>query len=365
MICKKLKEYCPLSISYKNAVATLALLILLIHTAYSKTPRADLLSQARKDVETLDSFMGDWAGLSVSNDQTKTLIVAQIIALGNGKYQANLLSGFNQRVEPIAILEGQAKNGEKTIYLKGPDAEGTVKNSEFVGRLGNEQSFSMKRIYRVSPTLGANPPAGAIVLFDGKNYDNFKSVKTNHIPWKLVNSFMQVEPKTGSIVTKQQFEDFKLHLEFRPPFKPEARGQDRGNSGVYIHGRYEIQILDSYGLQGLANECGGIYERWDEKRSPHGFEGKTPLVNAALPPGQWQSYDIIFTAPRFNKSGKKIIDACFKKVVHNGIIIHQDVELSGPTRAGLFSDEEPTGPVMLQGHGNKVQFRNIWLVELP
>jgi sugar phosphate isomerase/epimerase len=136
------------------------------------------------------------------------------------------------------------------------------------------------------------------------------------------------------------------------------------NSGVYFMGRYEIQVYDSYGVekgQYPGIECGGIYERWDNNRNPKGFEGHSPRVNASRAPGQWQTFDVIFRAPRFDKNGRKISNARFEKIVHNGVVVHEDVELTGPTRAGTYNDEKPTGPLMLQGDHGPVAYRNIWL----
>jgi hypothetical protein len=137
------------------------------------------------------------------------------------------------------------------------------------------------------------------------------------------------------------------------------------NSGVYFMGRYEIQILDSWGKkQPTFSDCGGIYQRWDDKRTPKGYEGRPPRVNASLPPGQWQTFDVIFRAPRFDKTGKKIANARFVKVIHNGILVHRNAEVTGPTRAGTYRDEKPRGPLMLQGDHGPVAYRNIWIVPL-
>jgi len=161
---------------------------------------------------------------------------------------------------------------------------------------------------------------------------------------------MEIRPGSGSIATKRKFKDFKLHVEFRTPFMPEARGQGRGNSGVYLQNRYEIQVLDSYGLKGADNECGGIYKVG------------VPMVNMCLPPMQWQTYDITFQAPRFGSSGNQETDAVVT-VVHNGVTIHDQRKLPGPTGGALDNNISEPGGIYLQDHGNPVQFRNIWLVE--
>ncbi len=163
--------------------------------------------------------------------------------------------------------------------------------------------------------------------------------------------------RTVNLVTQSEWGDLEVHLEFCISKK--------SNSGVYLMGRYEIQIYDSYGVEhdkypGI--ECGGIYPRWTQERSE--FEGHSPRVNASKPPGQWQSFDITFRAPRFDASGKKIQNARFVKVLHNGQLVHENVEVTGPTRAAAFEDERPTGPLLLQGDHGPVAYRNIRLKPL-
>jgi hypothetical protein len=195
------------------------------------------------------------------------------------------------------------------------------------------------------------PPAGAIVLFDGKSLDSWVKTDGKSAPtWKLENGVMQV--KGGNIITRQRFDGrFRLHVEFRVPYLPTAKGQARGNSGVYVQGRYEVQVLDSYGLDSKDNDCGGIYGV------------AKPLVNACKAPTVWQSYDIDFTSPTC-VDGKKVEPAVMS-VWHNGIKIHDAVKIpKDNTTAGLGGDPCTPGPIMLQDHGNPVQYRNIWLLPL-
>lgn len=189
------------------------------------------------------------------------------------------------------------------------------------------------------------------VKIEGKRI-NISELDMSNVRWKLVDGAMEITPGIGSIVTKRRFSDFKLHLEFRAPFMPESGGQARGNSGVYLQGRYEVQILDSYGLEGRDNECGGVYEVG------------APLVNMCAPPMQWQSYDITFLAPRFDAAGKKLEDAKLT-VVHNGVAIHENLLVPGPTAEAMDGNVNEPGPIYLQDHGNPVQYRNIWLIEMP
>lgn len=162
------------------------------------------------------------------------------------------------------------------------------------------------------------------------------------------------EGRTEHLVTKEAHGDVKLELEFMIP--------EGSNSGVYLQGRYEIQVLDSWGKEDPGpGDCGGIYERWDESREEgkKGYEGTPPPVNACKKPGEWQHLLIKFKAPRFNSEGKKIKNAVFKKVKLNGVTLHRNVEVTGPTRSSLDDIEAPTGPLMLQGDHGPVAYRNI------
>ena len=196
-------------------------------------------------------------------------------------------------------------------------------------------------------------PKGAVVLFDGKNLDQWVSRNDPKKPatWKLVEG-AAVQVHGGDIITRQTFGGhFKLQVEFRVPYMPKAAGQGRGNSGVYVQGRYEVQVLDSYGLDSQDNDCGSIY----------GIA--KPLVNACKAPTVWQGYDIEFRAPKF-EAGKKTEPGRIS-VLHNGIKIHDDVKLTKDnTTAGLGGDPSTPGPILLQDHGNPVQFRNIWLLPI-
>ena len=168
--------------------------------------------------------------------------------------------------------------------------------------------------------------------------------------------FVNGSGRTVHLVTEKEYGDMRLHIEFTVP-----KGS---NSGVYFMGRYEIQIRDSYQQKNTypGNECGGIYQRWDEDRRPKGFEGHSPRIDAARPPGEWQWFEAIFRAPRF-ENGVKVENARFERVTHNGVIVHENVEVTGPTRAAMFEDEQPTGPLMLQGDHGPVAYRNIWVTD--
>ena len=328
--------------------------------------KSKYMEQTKIELEKLDPFMGDWQGTWRLDDGSDSgPVVAQVIVLGQGKYRVKFLEEFefDVRLPVIATLEGQLKEGKVNFsgpaeydgfeftlqtVLEGEKFAGTFQGQDFSG------SLVMEKVIRLSPTLGAKPPTGAVVLFNGDNLSEWKysGNKPAPVKWKLVDKAMEVVPGTGSIITKKGFADVKLHVEFRTPFMPDARGQGRGNSGVYLQGRFEVQVLDSYGLEGRDNECGGIYSV------------AQPLVNMCAPPMQWQTYDITFSAARFDSSGKKVKDALMT-VVHNGVKIQDKAKVSKATTAAPGGNITQRGGIYLQDHGNRVQYRNIWLVELP
>src|SRR5690606_29964707 len=182
---------------------------------------------------------------------------------------------------------------------------------------------------------------GAVVLFDG-------TPETVAAHWE--RAVLDGELLSEGALSRTTFGDFTLHLEFRLPWMPKARGQGRGNSGLYVAGRYEVQMLDSFGLSGADNECGGIYKVAE------------PEQNLCYPPLRWQTYDVDFTAAKFDAGGNKTANAKLT-VKHNGYPIHENLELPGPTGGARSKDENGPGPVFLQDHGNPVRYRNIWVVE--
>lgn len=191
-----------------------------------------------------------------------------------------------------------------------------------------------------------------IYLFDGSDLNDWTTRGTGEIPnWKVEDGIFTVG--NGDIISNYQFGDAHIHVEFRTPDMPEATGQGKGNSGVYVHGCYEIQVLDSYGIEEpQSNDCSGIYKM------------HTPLFNACLPPMEWQTYDIIFRAPCFNKYGE-IAENSRVTVIQNGIVVHNNVDLISVTPGGITDGKRPErGPLMLQDHGNAVSYRNVWVMPL-
>jgi len=267
----------------------------------------------------------------------------QVIALGKEGFEAVVYRDG---------LPGDGWNGNQPRRVKGKWDGDSVKfttddnhtlaidksGQSAVGANEKQETMDFKKVTRKSPTEGAKAPAGAIVLFDGTNVDEWNGGKMDE------RNLLMVGP-----TTKQKFGDCTLHVEFILPFMPDARGQGRGNSGVYLQNRYEVQVLDSFGLKGENNECGGIYTK------------AAPSVNMCYPPLQWQTYDIDFTAAKFDKDGKKTASAR-ATVKHNGVTIHDNVEISDKTGGGQAEGPTP-GVIQLQNHGNPVFYRNIWVIQ--
>jgi len=215
---------------------------------------------------------------------------------------------------------------------------------------GAKAKPSPSRATTAASSLPSKPPLGAVILFDGKNLDNWRHPWGEPATWQVRDG--ATTTGRGNIISERTFTDAYIHVEFREPYVPEARGQERGNSGVYIQGRYEIQVLDSYGFKAPGKgDCGAIYDQF------------APLVNACKPPLEWQTYDIIFRAARVDPSGK-VTERARITLLQNGMVIHNNVETLGPTAGGNANVGEP-GPLLLQAHGSNVQYRNIWLVPLP
>lgn len=270
----------------------------------------------------------------------------QVVALGDGHFDAYILTsglpgaGWTPGQQRL-VLHG-ARTGDKVTLADDAGKTSAVIEKSVLSLTATDGKKSrLSRTERHSPTLGAKPPVGAVLLFDGKSADAWEGGKTE-------NGLLLA---TGSS-TKQRFTDYTLHLEFRTPYNPTARGQQRGNSGVYHSGRWETQILDSFGLKGEENETGGIYSISE------------PRLNMCLPPLSWQTYDVDFTAAKFDASGKRTAWPRIT-VKLNGVVVQENTELnkdfttSAPIQTPLVS---PEGPINLQYHNNPVVFRNIWIV---
>ena len=291
------------------------------------------------------AFQGEFTGDILPDDtfdtQGQQQIGLQVVAMGDGHFQAirypnglpgqSWFSGYKENL--TGTREGDV------LTLTGDDTKIEISNNRAIVRskTGNLLGEFLKA-KRTSPTLGAKPPSNAIVLFDGTTTDKFKNGKIL---------------EDGSLKMGTEFvdgyQDFTLHLEFMLPYMPHARGQGRSNSGVYMASRYEVQILDSFGLTPEFNHCGALYRY------------QKPNVNMCLPPLTWQTYDITFFSPKFDADGKKTQNGVLT-VLHNGIKIHDNFQVERKTGAG--KPEGPDAlPTKLQDHGNPVKFRNIWLVD--
>ncbi|MGH7128328.1 MAG: 3-keto-disaccharide hydrolase [Planctomycetaceae bacterium] len=301
------------------------------------------------------AVQGEYSG-RFDTDEGERKVGVQVIALGDGKFRAQAyvggLPGDGWNGETCIQAEGETKDGE-TVFT-GDNGPGVIKDGALTVYNGEGDELGrLEKVHRKSPTLGAKPPEHAVVLFPMK-------MDTSHVTVGEGKFLVPAQFEAGRVgkdgllmpgaVSQERFQDCTLHMEFLLSFMPHARGQARSNSGVYLQGRYEVQILDSFGLEGRNNECGGIYEIAD------------PAVNMCYPPLSWQTYDIEFTAARFDESGKKTADARMT-VKHNGVVIHENVEVPRTTRGGRVGEESAKpGPIYIQDHGNPLRFRNVWIV---
>lgn len=328
--------YRSISFSF-SAFFALAVLAAVSYAADNNLPAYTDPAAAGPDFAVQGEYFGE---LETRDGKLKHGV--QIIALGEGKFRAVAYrgglpgDGWEKADAPISV-DGSLQDG--VAVFKGEHARGEVKDGVLaVTSNSGDKLGELKKVERKSPTLGAKPPAGAIVLFDGTNTEAWEGGRITK------DGLLEVGTRT-----KQSFGSLQLHLEFRTPFMPTASGQARGNSGVYIQDTYEFQVLDSFGLEGKDNECGGLYSI------------KAPRLNMCYPPLSWQTYDFDFTAPKFDADGKKTANARVT-LKHNGVLIYDDFELPMQTPGGR-GKEGPTGQIALQNHGNPVNYRNIWVVE--
>lgn len=296
-------------------------------------------------------IQGEYVGEVARADGTKQKLGAQVIACGNGTFHCAFFPGGlpgegwdgRTKIEKAPAKQGNipvdAKTeGDKTVIEQ--VYKGASSGDILAGETDKGEKFELKKVVRQSPTLGAQPPPGAIVLFDGTNSDEWDKKD-----WLDSRKFLKMGGNT-----KRKFQDFTLHLELRLPFMPEDRGQGRANSGVFLPQHYEIQVLDSFGLAGDNNECGGIYTL------------AAPKVNMCYPPLSWQTYDVEFEAAKFDADGKTKVKNAVVTVKHNGVVIHDKFEISRTTDGSKPERPAPWG-ISFQDHGNPVFFKNVWIVE--
>jgi hypothetical protein len=309
----------------------LALLCLLLTSGFPCAADDDLTyldpASAGPDYAAQGEYKNDWGG-------------AQVIALGEGNFRMVTypggLPGDGWKQE--SRTESPGKREGTVIVFKGENGyRAELSDGKITITTASGGPYTMEKTERKSPTLGAKPPEGAIVLFDGAGAAAWADGQMD--ARKLL---------AAGCKSKQSFNNFTAHVEFLLPFKPLARGQERGNSGVYVQDRYEIQVLDSFGLKGEDDECGGIYHQ------------AKPAVNMCFPPLTWQTYDIEFTTARYDGGAKK--SNARLTVKHNGVLVQENLELKGPTPGNGKEEDAGGGPFQLQGHGNPVFFRNIWVL---
>jgi hypothetical protein len=294
-------------------------------------------------------FQGEYVGDITQTDGSKARLGGQVRALGDGRFRTMFYAGG---------LPGDGWDG-KTIIQKAPSTDsmiptdstldgdkvnidqvykGTVDGQSIEGQTDTGIKFHLTRVDRKSPTLGIKPPENAIVLFDGTNTDAFEKGRMTPEKWLYMGA-----------TTKQKFTDFSFHCDFMISYVPHTQGiGQRPNSGVYLQQRYEIQILDSFGVVMRAHDCGVLYAQ------------VIPAINMCYPPLTWQTYDIDFTAARWDNSGKKITNArCTVKL--NGVLILDNVEIQHSTPGGIPESPIPAG-IYLQAHGLPVFFKDVWVV---
>jgi hypothetical protein len=310
--------------------------------------------------EPADNVMGDYVGPYQALPATAGSSVAQsslesdakVIAQGGGRYRVVLTVHDDKTPHFSVVLNGTAEGD--SVALAGQNSQ-----TEWKGKLDGGKTlvaesaagkFDLKFTIRRSPTEGMKPPSEAIELIPSAEGKPPSMDEWIGGAWKPMDDG-SVMVNGGDTHTKRKFGDFRMHAEFRIPLEPTGRGQDRGNSGFYIHDLYELQVLDSYGLPIAANECGAIYTQ------------VAPKENACFPPKSWQTYDVTFHAARFDDTGKKIKNATIT-VMQNGVKVQDETSISGPTGAARSRPEVPVAVLRLQDHNHPVRFRNVWLVEL-
>lgn len=293
-------------------------------------------------------YQGEYVGqLNVNNERID--IGLQIASIGRNEFSAILyergLPGDISLSENLEMnsYELEGKYEQNHITLKGEFILTFVYNKGKINLYdGHGNSVGIiEKVFRESSTLGMEPPEGALVLFDGSNLDHFTPETQMDEDGLLVQG----------VTTREEFGDKRIHIEAKLGFMPEHRNENRANSGIYIQNRYEVQILDSFVQPALVNGNGALYNE------------VKPKINVSYPPLTWQTYDIFFRAPRFDKDGTKIENARLT-VYLNGILVHDQVELESGTGAGGSREEVETGELVLQNHGgDPVRFRNIWIIE--
>lgn len=301
--------------------------------AHTEAPKGDA------DYPFQGEYLGSW-----NNEACRCEPIGiQVVARGDAAFQAVLyrcgLPGYGWPIDGERLKFEGTREADK-VTLTGESFQLEIQNGNTIIKAIGDYDRTLGRadkVTRRSPTIGACPPCGATVLFGGSSTDLLKGARVTD------DGLLQ-----EGFETKDAYGDFRLHAEFRLPYMPNSTGQARGNSGFYLQSRYEVQVLDSFGLDGVANECGGLYRQ------------RKPDLNMCLPPLVWQTYDIWLRSARFGSDGKRTAKARIT-VWHNGVAIHDDVEIENKTGAGKQEGTQSL-PTKFQNHRDPVRFRNIWLV---
>lgn len=309
--------------------------------------------------------MGNWHGEFTSAAWQERSIRAEVVGLSWNDYRAVFFVGVGDEERRVQI-EGRTHEGvthfEGEVDLGAAlggtfTITGQAKDGVFTGAFSQDDltaEFRLERVVLTPPNLGKEPPEGAIVLLGTDQETNRRLLNEEwHVqPHWVATGDGDITIAHSNIFTQREFGDARFHIEFRVPYQPHARGQGRGNSGVYVMGRYEVQVLDSFGELPAHDGCGGIYSI------------KDPDVNASLPPLEWQTYDITIRAPRFDQVGNKTQNAIIT-IVHNGVTIHDEFELPRVTPGGVSGTEAEKGPIFFQDHSDSLpRYRNVWVLPL-
>lgn len=333
--------------------------------------------------EEIDPVQGYWVGewrLKSGNGGKQT---GEVVALGNGEYQAAFTAydgGEMQKetfrflingalVKDVATFATSINLGPLGTFQFKAEMKDAVFAAEYTDGGKYSGTFKLKRVQRKPDSLLAKPLTGAIVLLAAADPQDWQQAWRNSAgaapDWMLSESFLQVarpegQDKPSHLVSKQTFNDAQIHLEFRTPLIAKARGLERGDSGVFVQGRYEVQIVDSFGQARKLNNF-GLPD--DDDSAGAIFKHKAPLENATLPPGEWQTLDITFLAARYDAAGKATRPAEMT-VRLNDQLVQDSVKLAGPTEGAPIQDQTTPAGLILQDSGYPVQYRNIWVVPL-
>jgi len=337
-----------------------------------------LAAAADKPDVVQGNWLGEWKGKGGMGGKN----VAEIYGLGNGEYQATFTaydSGEQDKGVFTFSIRGASVSDDKVVFTQNIDLgllgsfsfEADVEQKKLLGKYSNgnryQGTMELKRIEKTSDAIGAKPLPGAIALLDGQSLDNWDTVGKPADGWKIADGIL-VAPKSelselpaeGHLATKASFNEAQIHVEFRVPYLPEKREQERGQGGVFLDGQYELQIVDSFGFPREKNFSGDYV---DDDALGAILGQKPPTEQAALPPGEWQAFDITFRAAKRDAEGKFPRPAEVT-VLLNGTQIHDRVELSKPTEGAPTLNRASRPGLILQNGGQAVEYRNIWYVPL-